>query len=292
MDGISHDKSRAISVIGFIGSVFSPWYAWSGRRDPANHCCINVATYGPGGRFAMTDRGRHALRQSSDTLRIGPSSMRWHNGVLSIELDEKGALPRLGRIKGRVTVTPLTVTGVEMPLTPDGAHIWRPFGPSAKIDVCLDAEGWQWQGDGYFDANFGTRALEQDFDSWSWARFPTRGGAACFYQAERVDGTSLRAGVHFDGQGIAQVIEVPKARLGRSLWGLERSTWCDTGSDPEAVMGLLDAPFYDRSMVRTRIDGNLVTGVHETLDLRRFRSRVIKAMLAVRVPRRAGWKVS
>ena len=57
-------------------------------------------------------------------------------------------------------------------------------------------------------------------------------------------------------------------------------------------MGLLDAPFYDRSMVRTRIDGDLVTGVHETLDLRRFRSRVIKAMLAVRVPRRAGWKVS
>jgi hypothetical protein len=48
---------RAVSVIGFIGSVFSPWYAWSGRGDPGNHCCINVATYGRGGRFAMTDRG-------------------------------------------------------------------------------------------------------------------------------------------------------------------------------------------------------------------------------------------
>ena len=57
-------------------------------------------------------------------------------------------------------------------------------------------------------------------------------------------------------------------------------------------MRMLDAPFYDRSMIRTRIAGNMVTGVHETLDLRRFRSRVIKAMLAVRVPRRAGWKVS
>jgi len=44
VDGLSDDDSRAISIIGFIGSVFSPWYRWSGRRNPANHCCINVAT--------------------------------------------------------------------------------------------------------------------------------------------------------------------------------------------------------------------------------------------------------
>ena len=53
IDGVSEDGSRAVSVIAFIGSVFSPWYRWSGRRDPANHCCINVATYGPGGPFTM-----------------------------------------------------------------------------------------------------------------------------------------------------------------------------------------------------------------------------------------------
>ena len=253
---------------------------------------MNVATYGPGGRFAMTDRGRQALNNTSDTLRIGPSSMRWSDGVLEIELDEKGSLPRLGRIKGRVTVTPLAVTGVEMPLTPDGAHVWRPFGPGAKIDVSLEAEGWQWQGDGYFDANFGTRALEQDFDRWSWARFPLKDGAVCFYEVQRVDGSCLKKAVRFDDQGTVHALEVPRAGLGRSLWRLERSGWCDVGSNPKQVMRMLDAPFYDRSMIRTRIAGNMVTGVHETLDLRRFRSRVIKAMLAVRVPRRAGWKVS
>ena len=77
MSTASAIAARAVSVIGFIGSVFSPWYKWSGRRDPANHCCINVATYGPKGRFTMTDRGRAALRQSEDVFEVGPSSMRW-----------------------------------------------------------------------------------------------------------------------------------------------------------------------------------------------------------------------
>jgi hypothetical protein len=34
VDGISDDGERAISIIGFIGSVFSPWYRWSGRKNP------------------------------------------------------------------------------------------------------------------------------------------------------------------------------------------------------------------------------------------------------------------
>ena len=32
IDGISKDGTKAISIIGFIGSVFSPWYKWSGRK--------------------------------------------------------------------------------------------------------------------------------------------------------------------------------------------------------------------------------------------------------------------
>ena len=100
VDGVSDDGSRAVSVIGFIGSVFSPWYAWSGRRDPANHCCINVVTYGPGGRFTMTDRGRSALRQSRDALVVGPSRMRWDNGVLVIDVNEVSAVPAVSRVPG------------------------------------------------------------------------------------------------------------------------------------------------------------------------------------------------
>jgi carotenoid 1,2-hydratase len=52
---------------------------------------------------------------------------------------------------------------------------------------------------------------------------------------------------------------------------------------------MLDAPFYSRSAVRTKIYGEETVGVHEALDLRRFASPLLKPMLAMRVPRRAGW---
>ncbi|MBJ6370113.1 carotenoid 1,2-hydratase [Sedimentitalea sp. CAU 1593] len=277
-------------MIGFIGSVFSPWYRWSGRRDPDNHCCINVATYGRGGRFTMTDRGRGALRQSADALTVGPSTMRWQNGQLVVEIDERGAPPVPGRVRGTVTVTPPALTGVELPLTADGAHVWRPFAPTAGIEVALEAEGWQWDGHGYFDANFGTRALEEDFSHWTWGRFPTADGATCFYDVERRDGSRLAQGFRFSPDGAAEPMALPpKTGFRRSLWAVRRETRADAGYLPQQVMNLLDAPFYSRSMVRTRIEGQETTGIHEALDLVRFRSPLIKPMLALRVPRRAGW---
>ena len=64
-------------------------------------------------------------------------------------------------MRGKITLAAKSITNVELPLTPSGTHIWRPFAPTADIDVDLEAKGWQWSGHGYFDANFGTRALEQ-----------------------------------------------------------------------------------------------------------------------------------
>jgi len=181
--------------------VFSPWYAWSGRRDPHNHVCINVATYGPGGRFTMTDRGRAALHTSPHSFQVGPSALHWRDGQLIIDIDEISAPPIISRVRGQIVLTPAAITGVELDLTPDGAHVWRPFAPIADIRVDLDAPGWQWDGHGYFDANFGVRALEQDFGFWTWGRFPTQDGAMCVYDAERLDGSHLEAAITFDRQG-------------------------------------------------------------------------------------------
>ena len=208
IDGISDDGSRAISVIAFIGSVFSPWYRWTGRRRPHNHVCINVATYGPGGRFTMTDRGETALRQTGSVFQVGPSMLRWTQGRLEIDVDELSSLPLISRVKGRITVTPSAVTDVELPLLANGTHIWRPFAPTATIEVDLN-RGWQWRGHGYFDANFGTRALEDDFDYWTWGRFPVAGGATCFYDAVRRDGSTLEAAVHFTEDGRAETVTPP-----------------------------------------------------------------------------------
>ena len=293
VDGLSDCGTRAVSVIGFIGSVFSPWYRWSGRKCPQNHVCINVATYGPGGRFTMTDRGKDALRQTASRLEVGPSMMRWDRNALVIEIDEVSSPPLINRIRGEIRVTPDALTSVELPLTPDDAHIWRPFAPKARIDVQIDRKGWQWQGEGYFDANFGTRALEEDFSYWTWGRFPTADGATCFYDAKRLDGSELAAGFAFDQDGSARQIAIPpKQRIRRSLWAVKRETRGDAGSTPRQHMSMLDAPFYSRSAVTTTIDGQETTGVHEALDLVRFRSPLLKPMLAVRVPRRRGWNWS
>jgi carotenoid 1,2-hydratase len=60
VDGLSDDGRHGITLIAFIGSVFSPYYAWARRRgggDPEHHCALNVALYGAGGkRWALTER--------------------------------------------------------------------------------------------------------------------------------------------------------------------------------------------------------------------------------------------
>ncbi|MCL3883091.1 carotenoid 1,2-hydratase [Marivita sp. GX14005] len=278
-------------MIGFIGTVFSPWYAWSGRGDPEDHCCINVVTSGPGARFAMTDRGRGALRRSRDCLTIGPSSMRWDGARLIIDLNEISGLPRVARLRGRVTVTPSALTSVELPLTADGAHVWRPFAPICRIDVDLDAPERAWSGHGYFDANFGTRPLERDFRFWTWGRFPARDGALCVYDAHLRGGASAERAFHFNPNGSAEETAAPpRTRFGHSGWRLPLEMRADAGHAPRIVTSMLDAPFYARSVVETRLGGETVTGMHEALDLDRYASALIKPMLAMRVPRRKRWR--
>ncbi len=251
---------------------------------------MNVATYGPGGRFAMTDRGEPALDRSRDRLTIGPSSMTWDGTRLVIAVEEVSSPPIVSRMRGTITVTPAAITDRELCLTGDGAHVWRPFAPVARIEVDLGPRG-QWSGHGYFDANFGLRALESDFSSWTWGRFPVADGAVCFYEARRRDGAESYAGFRFGRDGSAAPIDPPgRQRLPRTFWQLRRQTRCDAGTSPRQHLAMLDAPFYSRSAVTTTLGGEATTGVHEALDLDRFRGPWLMPLLAVRVPRRAGWR--
>ena len=76
---IIQDFYKAISIIGFIGSVFSPWYYWSKRKDPQNHVCINVAMYGKGWRWTMTERGKQKLKRTQNTLKWDQDGRRFRN---------------------------------------------------------------------------------------------------------------------------------------------------------------------------------------------------------------------
>ncbi|MBE7220467.1 MAG: hydratase, partial [Caulobacteraceae bacterium] len=53
---------------------------------------------------------------------------------------------------------------------------------------------------------------------------------------------------------------------------------------------LLDAPFYARSVIGTRLLGQDVEAIHESVSLDRFRNPIIQTFLPWRMPRRfEGW---
>ncbi len=100
VDALSDDRRFALTVIAFVGSVFSPYYHWRGRRDPDDHCAFNVALYGPrGARWAMTERGKPAVHRERAAFAIGPSAMVWRGDALTIEIHEIAA-PWPRRVRG------------------------------------------------------------------------------------------------------------------------------------------------------------------------------------------------
>ena len=82
----------------------------------------------------------------------------------------------------------------------------------------------------------------------------------------------------------------PRTPFKRTLWALRRETRADAGVTPRQIKAMLDAPFYSRSVVETQVNGEVVQGVHEALDLNRYAQPLLKPMLACRVPRRAKWR--
>jgi carotenoid 1,2-hydratase len=60
----------------------------------------------------------------------------------------------------------------------------------------------------------------------------------------------------------------------------------EAGSAPQLISTLEDTPFYARSLLRTRLLGEEVTAVHESLDVPRLVSLPVRLMLPWRMPRR------
>ncbi|MEM9642177.1 MAG: carotenoid 1,2-hydratase, partial [Pseudomonadota bacterium] len=220
-------------------------------------------------------------------FQVGPSQLHWDGTDLVIDINEVST-PHAQRIRGRVRVSPEAVTDCEIVLDAKGTHIWRPFSPNARITVDIARPGWRWGGHGYLDANFGTAALEDDFSYWTWARMPVEGGTRAFYDARRRDGSDLSVSLMFGKDGsVTHRAAPPQQKMARSKWLVRREMRGDPGTTPRQTAPMLDAPFYTRSTVRSRIDGEEATGVHEALDLDRFANPLLKPMLAVKVPRRS-----
>ncbi|MAW88474.1 MAG: carotenoid 1,2-hydratase [Phyllobacteriaceae bacterium] len=284
-------------MIAFVGSVFSTWYHFAGRRDPDNHVALNVVLYTPQGDYwAMTERGRHSQARSSSRFRIGPSMVQHVDGGLVIDFDEiappfppRRLRPR--RLRGRIVLTPRLECGTTFALDPEGRHKWWPVAPAARVRVESNVlAGGGWEGSGYHDLNWGTRPLETDFRGWDWSRGQTPdGGAMVLYDARLRDGTRRNLALRFSGDGTPPAaFDVPERKpLKRGWWGVEGGIACDADSQPRILRALEDTPFYTRSVVETEIGGETRSMMHETLDCGRLANPVVRLMLPFRMPRRA-----
>ena len=287
IDALSDDGQNGITIIAFIGSVFSPYYAFARRTgiaDPLNHCAVNVAIYRKhGNRWSMTERPRGAVSRTANSLTVGPSQLFWDGTSLTIRINEI-SVPIPGRIGGTVRVVPTAVTQQAFSLNEHGNHWWWPIAPCARVQVSLDRPHLRWQGDGYFDMNGGDAPLECSFSDWQWSRGATQNGTAILYEAQRRDGSRVELAVTYDPQGRMQVFEPPPAvTLKRTGWRIGRSVRSD--GEASIVRTLEDAPFYARSIVSVKLLGEPVTLMHESLSLDRFKMPLVQAMLPFRMPR-------
>jgi carotenoid 1,2-hydratase len=287
IDALSDDGQEGITVIAFIGSVFSPYYAFARRKgptDPLNHCAMNVAIYRKGGHcWTMTERKRSAVSRTANLFTVGPSHLSWDGKSLAICIDEI-TVPIPRRIRGKVRIFPTAITSQSFTLNETGQHRWWPVAPRARVQVEFDHPHLRWEGDGYFDMNRGDAPIEQGFVDWQWSRGVTSEGAIIQYEALRRDGSRLDLAISCDRQGRMQTFEPPPLHsLKRTGWKVARNV---RSEDTASVLRTLEnAPFYARSVVSARLRGESVTLMHESLSLDRFRMPIVQAMLPFRMPR-------
>ncbi|MEL6360535.1 MAG: carotenoid 1,2-hydratase [Pseudomonadota bacterium] len=290
VDALSDDRKYALTIIAFIGSVFSPYYAWSKSQNPFNHCALNVALYGPDkSRWCMTERGSKDIQISAQEFVIGPSAVSWDGTTLTINIEELGA-PLPQRVKGTVKVRPPWISNQAMVIDRFGKHIWHPLSPSSRVEVDMASPDLSWSGDAYLDSNHGEEPLAEGFDYWDWSRsILGNGEAAITYNTDFADGGRQSLALLFDNHGELEMFKGPPIQPMPStpIWRITRRTRCEKSSSPRIVKTLEDVPFYSRSVIETRLFGKDFHTVHESLSCHRLRSPVVKSLLPFRMPRLA-----
>ncbi|RIV85591.1 hydroxyneurosporene dehydrogenase [Aurantiacibacter zhengii] len=237
----------------------------------------------------MTERGKSQVEREEDYLQLAASSVRWEGDALMIEIaerDKRLGIPWRRPVRGTVTVRPETLNGRSFALDPAGHHVWHCIAPRARIEVDMQQPALSWKGSAYFDSNFGSESLEEGFRVWHWSRAHRGRDASVCYEGVRRDGSHFASALRFDSSGCPGEVDLPMvAPLPNTLWQMERKTRGDRGH-ASVIKTWEDAPFYARSTLATRLFGQEVVAVQESLDLDRFASPIVQFMLPYRMPRR------
>ncbi|MBX7483512.1 hydroxyneurosporene dehydrogenase [Qipengyuania sp. 6D47A] len=239
----------------------------------------------------MTERPRGAVVQERDTLAISPSAVRWIGDALEIDIQERDkrvGIPWRRRVRGKVRVLPEALNPISYALDPSAQHIWHCLAPRARIEVVFDEPSLSWTGRAYLDSNHGSESLEEGFNVWHWSRAHLHEGAVVCYEGTRRDGSHFASAIRFDRFGLPESAPLALAApLPNTLWQMERKTRADRGH-ASLIKTWEDAPFYARSTLSSKLYGEQVVAVQESLDMRRFTSPIVQFMLPYRMPRAAG----
>ena len=277
-------------MIAFVGSVFSPYYAWGRRQpgvDPDNYCSLNVALYSRHAkRWSMTERGRRLCQRDATRFQLGPSQLHWDGQALQVHIDEVCA-PIAQRIRGHIRLEPQLLFGFSTALDPAAKHRWGPLAPAARIEVELDKPAQRWSGQAYMDSNEGDEPIERAFHRWDWSRSRMADGStAVLYDMQYPDRSEGLLSLRFGTDGSVQPFAAPPRRtLAPTRWRVARGMRSD--SEVRIHEQLEDTPFYQRALLKSALLGETVTSFHESLSIPRLVSPVVRAMLPWRMPRRS-----
>lgn len=288
LDAVADDGDHGLTVIFFIGSVFSPFYARARRRGPTpaeQHCAVNCILYGPTRRWAFSEYGARALTRHATRLAIHDSHMHWQGDSLEIVIDER-CMPVPRPLRGVVRVTPTPLVECHVALDSGAHHHWRPLAPRARVEVDMDAPALRWAGSGYLDSNHGDRPLERDFESWCWSRSVGGDDTRVLYDVLPRDGQRRVHALAFPTtDGVANLTAlVPVALPATSTWRMARHTRSTSGA-ARVCATWEDTPFYARSLIEHELDGVTRRAVHESLSLERFMRPWVQCLLPFRARR-------
>lgn len=301
VDAVSDDFEHALTLIAFVGSVFSPYYAWARRwagaagADPNQHCALNVGLYDltadrrHGSFWTMTERGAAAVQRTAQRFEVGPSAVRWQGNTLVTTVDEWAA-PWPKRVQGSIRLTPsVDAAAVDHSVAIDGGnqHFWRPIAPTARVEVEFEHPRMRWTGQAYFDSNYGASALETSFKAWQWSRGTLADGStAVRYDVTLADGEQRQVARRYAPSGeMSELLPESALSVAGTRWGIERACHSMGASAPTVVSTLESGPFYARSLIETQWFNEPVTAVHESLSLTRFANPIVQGMLPFRMPR-------
>jgi carotenoid 1,2-hydratase len=290
IDAISDDGQYGLTIIAFVGSVFSPYYAKAIKRGKAsanNHCAINVALYSRSGKhWTMTERGHQSIERDATHFEIGPSSLHWNGSALEIHINERGA-PLPFPVRGIVRVHPRALSTYSTALDDGGLHHWGPLAPCARVEVELNNPSLKWKGHAYLDSNEGAEPIDRPFREWDWSRATlSDGSTAIIYDVQQKQGKDRLLGLRFKPDGTHTTFTPPSRQiLPLTAWRIPRRMRSEGDKRVEVMSMLEDTPFYERSILKTRLFGEDVISMHETLNVPRLTSPIVQWMLKWRMPR-------